>query len=90
MAFGMVNQICSKFKEETVVKVNKPFHSCPSINSDLGKIVQQLEKDEVFTLKPKRQYTAFPNHKPLLQDINWDNITEWVKEKIIQTDYYSM
>jgi len=89
-AFGIVNQVCSKFKEETGVKVNKPFHSCPSFNSDLGKIVQQLEKDEVFIVKPKRQYTAFPNHKPMLLDINWKNIKEWIEEKLVQVDSYSM
>jgi len=42
-AFGIVNQICSKFIEETEVKVNKPFHSCPSFDADVSKIVQQLE-----------------------------------------------
>ena len=89
-AFGIVNQICSKFKEETGVKVNKLFHSSPSFNADLSKIVQQFEKDEVFTITPQRQYTAFPDHKPLLLDINWDNITEWIKEKIIQLDSYNM
>jgi len=85
-AFGMVNQICSRFKEETEVRVNKPFHSCPSFNADLSKIVQQLEKDEVFTIKPQRKYVAFPDHKPLLLDINWENIKEWIKEKIIHLD----
>ena len=65
-AFSMVNQICSRFKEETEGRVNKPFHFCPSFNADLSKIVQQLEKDEVYTIKPQRKYVAFPDHKRIL------------------------
>jgi len=35
--FGIANQIYSKFKEETGVKVNKPFHSCPFLILILAK-----------------------------------------------------
>jgi len=41
-------------------------------------------------VKPKRQYIAYSNHKPLLLDINQDKITAWIGEKIFQIDSYSM
>ena len=86
-AFGIVNQVCCQFKRDSDVSNNKPYHSMPSFNKDLEKIVDQLKKDEVFVVKPDRQHSTYQDHIPLLQDLNWKNLTEWVKEKLIDMDF---
>jgi len=53
----------------------------PSFNKDL---VDQL-RNKVFLVKPDRQHSSYIDHKPLLQDLNWENLTEWVREKLIET-----
>ena len=87
-AFGIVNQVCTQFKQDTDIKSNKPYHSVPSFSKDLEQIVGQLKKEEVFIVKPDRNHITFCHHTPLLQDFDWNNLTEWIKAKLIDMDFH--
>ena len=63
---------------------NKDFHTVPSIKKDLDMIQQQLIEEKVFEIINGRRHKAYPDHKPILQSVNWDNIYKWCKAKILE------
>jgi len=67
---------------------SKDHHTQPSFLKDLSMIEQQLINDNVFSQIPNRQHKTFPQHKALIQTINWSNICTWLKEKIINYNTY--
>ena len=61
--------------------------SHPTFDGDFEKILEQLEKEEVFTKKESRSLESY-NSQPLMSHIKWANIKEWIKEKIKNLDVY--
>ena len=86
-SLGAVDYICQLFSEEAEALVNKGYVSHPTFDGDFEKILEQLEKEEVFTKKESRTLESY-NSQPLMNHIKWANITEWIKEKIKNLDLY--
>ena len=63
-ALGTIETVCSNFEEVTNISVSKDYHSMPSFERDLHKLIEQLEKEEVFVLKEQRHHNGpkFRNH----------------------------
>jgi len=80
-ALGIIEYVCCQFAEDIGTEV-KDFHTIPSVEKDLSRIQQQLIDQEKFKIKHGRQHSAYQNHKPLLQSINWEKFQEWVKERV--------
>ena len=82
----VVNEICEVFKSQAEVMEEKGHVTYPSFESDFKKILQQIE-DKVFTLKENRSLENY-SYPPLLNNIKWNNIKTWIKDKIINMNVY--
>lgn len=88
-ALAIVDVVRMQFLKDENDKVqNKDYHTKPSIQKDLCMIEQQLTTDSVFKQFKNRHHKTFPNHKPLIQSINWANICKWLWDKIINYNTY--
>jgi len=48
-------------------------------------IVSQLVSDDVFSESSQRKLYSY-NKSPLFQTFDWESVTGWLKEKIINLD----
>ena len=85
-SLGVVNSVCQNFANESKVPVNKPYHSYPSFSKDFESIMRDLRAADIFSVIPQRTLTSFTT-QPLLKNLNWSNITEWTKNKIINFQF---
>ena len=89
-ALSVVDGVRLRFlKDQNCKARNKDYHTKKSIQKDLSMIEQQLITDNVFVQVENQNYKIFPHHKPLLQSIKWENISKWLKDKIINYNTYS-
>ena len=85
-SLGVVNDICSRFTDESGVPTSKSHHTLPSFGKDLEMVMRELRSQEVFSVKNGRDLTSFMK-PPLLKTIKWANIKEWVKNKLLEFDF---
>jgi len=85
-SLGVVHAVCANFMKDLELNPNKNYHTVPSFNRDLEIILTELEIADVFTLLKDRGVSLTYNKTPLLRSINWENITEWIKKKLISLD----
>jgi len=64
---------------------NKDYHTFPAFKKDLAMIVSQLVSDDVFSESGQRKLYSYKK-SPLFQTLDWESVTEWLKEKIINLD----
>jgi len=89
-ALAVVDGVRLRFlRDENSKAQNKDHHTKRSIQKDLSMIEQQLITDNVFEQVENQNYKIFSHHKPLLQSIKWENISKWLKDKIINYNTYS-
>ena len=86
-SLGPVSHVCSQFEKELSFSENKDYHTFPSFKKDLNSIIQVLRAEEVLSDTNNRCHSSY-NRTPLLHGINWNKITEWLKEKLCNTNMY--
>lgn len=86
-SLGPVSHVCTQFEKELSLSVNKDYHTYPSFKKDLNAILQVLNTEHIFHDNNNQNHSAFTK-QPLLNSINWKKITEWIKEKLINTNMY--
>ena len=84
-SLGILSKICCRFEEEGDANQNKDYHTFPAFKKDLSLIVSQLISDNVFGGDDHRKFTLY-NKSPMLQYIDWDMLSEWIKDKITDLD----
>ena len=84
---GPVSHVCSQFEKELSFVENKDYHTFPSFKKDLNSIVQVLRAEEVLLDTNTRCHSTY-NRAPLLHSINWKKVTEYLKEKLFNTNMY--
>ena len=80
---GVVQKVCTQFTSDNNFKENKDFHTIPSIKKDLDCLIKQLTESGVFEVKLERCHYNYNNYKLLFHSLNWSNIDDWIKEKIL-------
>ena len=85
-SLGVVNSVCQKFASESNLSVNKAHHSYPSFSKDFESIMKDLRAADIFSVIPQRTLMSFTT-QPLLKNLNWSNITQWTKDKIINFQF---
>jgi len=85
-SLGPISHVCTQFEKELALTENKDYHTYPSFKKDLDAITQLLIAEKVFT-DGNRTYTSYKG-KPLFESICWDDVSKWVKEKLINTSMY--
>ena len=85
-SLGVVHKICSRFSDESGVPTSKGHHTLPSFGKDLEMVMRELQSEEVFSVKDGRHLTSFMK-PPLLKTMKWNNIKDWVKNKLQEFDF---
>lgn len=85
---GIISKLCSHFEDEADAMKNKSFHTFPSFKKDLAMIVSQLVSDNVLGETTTQKFSSYTK-TPLFQTFDWETITTWLKEKIINLDFYT-
>ena len=82
--------MCSQFEKELAIIFRKQgLPHVPIIKKD--SIIQVLRAEEVLSDTNNRCHSSYNtsyNRTPLLHGINWNKITEWLKEKLCNTNMY--
>ena len=78
-SLGPVSHVCSQFEKELSLSTNKDYHTFPSFKKDLKTIVQVLSTEHILSDNNNLNHSTY-NKQPLLHNINWTKITEWVKK----------
>ena len=78
-ALGIVHLLCKIFQSEVSATINKGYVTYPSFESDFGKILKQLEDEDMFVVSDNRSCPGY-NSLPLLSNIN---INHWLYEKVM-------
>lgn len=68
------------------IPISKGHHTSPSFSKDLETIMRELRQEQIFVIKNGRDLPKFTK-PPLLKTLQWKNIQEWVKNKIIEFDF---
>jgi len=84
-SLNVVEHVCQAFQAETGVAPNKGYSSVPSFENDFQKILKQIQDEKFFFFQPNRSLTGYKNKK-FLNNMKWTNITEWIKQKLINLD----
>ena len=79
---GVINKLCSRFEDEAGAYKNKDYHTFPAFKKDMAMIVCQLVSDNVFSEASQQKLISYKK-SPLFQSFDWESVTEWLKEKII-------
>jgi len=82
-SLGVVHQVCRQFEEQAGATINKPYASYPSFQKDFNKIVELLDKEQMFCVRNGRSLKTY-KESPLMSSFNWKNVGEWVKSKLIK------
>ena len=85
-SLGPISHVCTQFEKGLSLTENKDYHTYPSFKKDLDMITQLLARERVLA-DDTRTYDSYKG-EPLLESISWDTISEWVKEKLINTSMY--
>jgi len=80
-SLGVVHQVCQQFEEQAGVTVNKPYASYPSFQKDLSKIVELLEKEQMFCVQAGCSFKTH-NGEIMISSVKWENVSSWVKDKL--------
>ena len=84
-SLGVVHEICTNFKQDCHIRLDKGCHAYPSFKRDFDIVLKELLTAEVFTVKDKRDPIVY-NKKPLLQNIKWKKLNDWIIKKLNDLD----
>ena len=83
-----VDAVCYNFEEVTEIPIGSSYHSKPSQDRDVTKMIEQLETEQVFANKENRQHRGLRKHKPLMSSIDWEKMKSWVIEQVNNYNVY--
>lgn len=80
---GEIIEVSTNFDERSGVHHDSGHHSTRSDQRDLDKLIQQLVTSKVFDEQAGRRHTSFMNfQKKLIQKIDKDALSDWMREKL--------
>jgi len=80
---GRMWSILHKYNQVNGVRGESGTHTRRSTLVDFNKILQQLQKSEVFDYKPGRKHRNFPTFSSnLVKTISHANLKEWMQDRL--------
>ena len=80
---GRMQTILHKYDQVNGVRGDSGTHTRRSTLVDFNKILQQLQKSEVFDYKPGRKHRNFPTFSSnLVKTISHANLKEWMQDRL--------
>lgn len=82
-ALGTLAPVLANFDKNNEVTSQSGMHRKASINKDMGMLLNELMKDQVFQEHDgDRAHAQFPHPKDVLHQLTKDNFKKWVYEHL--------
>ena len=81
---GRMHSIVHQFDTDNCVKEESGSHTTTSTEVDSGKVVEQLQKVQVFKHQPGRTHKNFPKFTTNINKLSGEHLLQWMQDRMQQ------